>query len=314
MTDNLIFNEYQGSAMAEQYMGDDVMQISKHFSVIDDYLYYDGENTGMYLRGNQGLQGERGERGLSAYDVAVVNGFEGDETSWLEGLKGERGSDAPLPHLTVSAYNASEPEATLTASATETGNNIWNFRFGIPAGMPLVWNPADNEESDDELPEEDTTVIILTNQEVATPNYEEELYSSDSIEIVTSENVNSSLQANHNYEVIIKYTPSGSEAIINLGFHASSTVDNSGEIVLTHNFEADNINIIIKYYEEDSNQYYQIFSTVSGDYNIAIYDEGPVVETEEEPEESGTGESEEENNEDSENEEESTEQEEEEEP
>src|SRR5690625_1657426 len=35
--------------------------------------------------------GGAGEPGKSAYEIAVDNGFEGDEQAWLESLKGERG-------------------------------------------------------------------------------------------------------------------------------------------------------------------------------------------------------------------------------
>ena len=34
-----------------------------------------------------------GEAGESAYEIAVRNGFEGDEAAWLESLKGEKGAD-----------------------------------------------------------------------------------------------------------------------------------------------------------------------------------------------------------------------------
>lgn len=37
------------------------------------------------------LQGLYGKDGLSAYEVAVENGFEGSETEWLTSLKGEQG-------------------------------------------------------------------------------------------------------------------------------------------------------------------------------------------------------------------------------
>ena len=37
----------------------------------------------------EGKPGKDGENGKSAYEVAVANGFEGDETAWLESLKGE---------------------------------------------------------------------------------------------------------------------------------------------------------------------------------------------------------------------------------
>ena len=34
-----------------------------------------------------------GEAGESAYQIAVRNGFEGDEAAWLESLKGDKGAD-----------------------------------------------------------------------------------------------------------------------------------------------------------------------------------------------------------------------------
>ena len=40
-----------------------------------------------------GPQGPAGEDGLSAYEVAVDNGFEGSETEWLESLRGQDGTD-----------------------------------------------------------------------------------------------------------------------------------------------------------------------------------------------------------------------------
>lgn len=46
--------------------------------------------------GPQGVQGENGtdgENGLSAYEIALNNGFSGTEAEWLASLKGERGED-----------------------------------------------------------------------------------------------------------------------------------------------------------------------------------------------------------------------------
>src|SRR5690625_2138406 len=39
--------------------------------------------------------GGAGEPGKSAYEIAVENGFEGDEQAWLDSLKGERGPEGP---------------------------------------------------------------------------------------------------------------------------------------------------------------------------------------------------------------------------
>jgi len=39
--------------------------------------------------------GGAGEPGKSAYEIAVDNGFEGDEQAWLESLKGDKGDTGP---------------------------------------------------------------------------------------------------------------------------------------------------------------------------------------------------------------------------
>lgn len=41
----------------------------------------------------RGLQGVKGEDGLSAYEVALREGFEGTESEWLESLRGSDGID-----------------------------------------------------------------------------------------------------------------------------------------------------------------------------------------------------------------------------
>jgi len=46
-------------------------------------------------RNRQGPQGEQGPQGLSAYEIALENGFRGTEDEWLESLKGDRGARGP---------------------------------------------------------------------------------------------------------------------------------------------------------------------------------------------------------------------------
>ncbi len=48
--------------------------------------------TTTSIRGSQGEQGAQGERGKSIYDIAVDNGFEGDEADFIASLKGDVGS------------------------------------------------------------------------------------------------------------------------------------------------------------------------------------------------------------------------------
>lgn len=52
--------------------------------------------------GAAGEKGERGENGKSAYEIAVANGYVGNEAQWLESLKGrdgERGRDGNSAYL-----------------------------------------------------------------------------------------------------------------------------------------------------------------------------------------------------------------------
>src|SRR5690606_14117928 len=45
------------------------------------------------LIANGGLPGAKGDPGDSAYDIAVINGFLGNEVQWLASLEGEEGAD-----------------------------------------------------------------------------------------------------------------------------------------------------------------------------------------------------------------------------
>ena len=48
---------------------------------------------GWSLIGN--VKGPQGDEGLSAYEVAVANGFVGTEAAWLASLVGEQGPEGP---------------------------------------------------------------------------------------------------------------------------------------------------------------------------------------------------------------------------
>jgi len=51
------------------------------------------------LKGNDGKDGSNGKDGLSAYEIAVQNGFVGTESEWLESLKGKDGADGTSPEV-----------------------------------------------------------------------------------------------------------------------------------------------------------------------------------------------------------------------
>lgn len=47
----------------------------------------------LNLKIPKGAEGEKGDDGLSAYEIAVQEGFEGDETAWLASLHGNNGTN-----------------------------------------------------------------------------------------------------------------------------------------------------------------------------------------------------------------------------
>lgn len=68
------------------------------FVMIDTGNVQDEEDSRLYLKGDSewkfisDLSGAQGIQGLSAYQIAVQQGFEGDENAWLTSLKGETGA------------------------------------------------------------------------------------------------------------------------------------------------------------------------------------------------------------------------------
>lgn len=55
------------------------------------------------------IKGEKGDDGLSAYQVAVSNGYHGSQTDWLASLvgpKGNKGDDAVINVVTQAEYDA----------------------------------------------------------------------------------------------------------------------------------------------------------------------------------------------------------------
>ena len=63
-------------------------------------------------------QGGRGLTGKSAYELAVENGFSGDETAWLATLGGIVPWDEPQAWLTATAYVATAPRSVVTINGS----------------------------------------------------------------------------------------------------------------------------------------------------------------------------------------------------
>lgn len=148
---NLVFFEHQPSAMMEQWMGDDSMKIAKHFSVIDDYLYYDGENTGVYLRGSTGAEGK------SAYEVAQENGLTNAETmeEWYDSLKGETGPIGPPMTLSNVIITTIPPKGNnndydyITYSTMDEQGNLYDAEGNLIPGVKYTTGMTELEDPTD---------------------------------------------------------------------------------------------------------------------------------------------------------------------
>lgn len=89
-----------------------------------------GEKGEDGAAGAKGDTGERGQDGKSAYEIAVDNGYTGDEEQWLESLKGATGAPGKSATVTIGTVTTGETvSVTNTGTATEAVLN-----FVLPAG------------------------------------------------------------------------------------------------------------------------------------------------------------------------------------
>ncbi|AOO75956.1 hypothetical protein LCW_07775 [Latilactobacillus curvatus] len=82
---------------------------------LDGYIATHGGSGGT---GAKGDKGDKGDTGLSAYQIAVQDGFKGTEAQWLASLKGATG-----PKGDTGAVGPQGPAGS-TAIATQTANGL----------------------------------------------------------------------------------------------------------------------------------------------------------------------------------------------
>lgn len=70
----------------------------------------DGAVGATGAKGDTGERGQDGENGKSAYEIAVVNGYVGNEEQWLASLKGRDGSPGRDGRNGLSAYELADGE------------------------------------------------------------------------------------------------------------------------------------------------------------------------------------------------------------
>ncbi|MFP6536870.1 collagen-like protein [Latilactobacillus sp. VITA-14] len=85
---------------------------------LDGYIATHGGSGGT---GAKGDKGDKGDTGLSAYQIAVQDGFKGTEAQWLASLKGATGATGPKGD--TGAVGPQGPAGS-TAIATQTANGL----------------------------------------------------------------------------------------------------------------------------------------------------------------------------------------------
>ena len=48
---------------SDYFSGDEVLEVTKHLEIINNYVYIDGNNTGINVKGEKGDKGDKGDPG-----------------------------------------------------------------------------------------------------------------------------------------------------------------------------------------------------------------------------------------------------------
>ena len=84
--------------------------------------FIDGHDTSVLARGTNG------KNGLSAYELAVKNGYPYNEDKWLASLKGDPGADGKAAFSVKIGTVKTGDETTVVNSGTDE-NQIWDMTF-----------------------------------------------------------------------------------------------------------------------------------------------------------------------------------------
>lgn len=98
--------------------------------LVDTYTitYTDGFTSQFTM-----INGEKGEEGKTAYEVAVDNGFKGNEAEWLASLRGEEGVGIEK----IEQVGSNEKENTFTITFTDSTKYTFTLKNGTP-GKSMV--------------------------------------------------------------------------------------------------------------------------------------------------------------------------------
>lgn len=94
----------------------------------------DGINGKDGIDGRDGADGVDGKDGLSAYEIALKNGFVGTESEWLASLKGKDGADGNSPEVsgfaTMEYVDARLSEILIILENLPTASTVTLFSYG----------------------------------------------------------------------------------------------------------------------------------------------------------------------------------------
>ena len=105
-----------------------------------------GDPGAQGIQGLPGKDGAKGADGKSAYEVAVSNGFVGNEAAWLASLKGEKGDkgDAGGSAGQAKASESARIPVTVTGSTATMSINFSSPFAAIPTVNTDVEDPSGN--------------------------------------------------------------------------------------------------------------------------------------------------------------------------
>ena len=105
-----------------------------------------GDKGAQGIQGLPGKDGAKGADGKSAYEVAVSNGFVGNEAAWLASLKGEKGDkgDAGGSAGQAKASESARIPVTVTGNTATMSINFSSPFAAIPTVNTDVEDPSGN--------------------------------------------------------------------------------------------------------------------------------------------------------------------------
>lgn len=129
-----ILSDYSKTEEVENLVSEAILQVPSGLSAYEIAVIYGFNGTEEeWLASLKGNDGQSGAEGRSAYEIAVQNGFEGTENEWIESLKGNDGEPGQAATIEIGSVITGEPgtQAIVENVGTDTAAIL---NFTIPKG------------------------------------------------------------------------------------------------------------------------------------------------------------------------------------